>query len=156
MIRGTNKSDRLVDTPNNDTLLGLQGNDTLVSKRGNDTLEGRQGNDTLYQGSGKTVLEGGNGRDVLRGRSGNATFYGGNGSDIFALDTGKGVVTVQDFSAVKDKIFLPDNLGFSDITLRQQGRNTVVKDSNDVLATLANTKASELTAANFTSSLTFG
>ncbi|MDO9706769.1 calcium-binding protein [Paracraurococcus lichenis] len=79
---------KIVDLPDNDTLLGGAGRDTLAGGIGNDYLSGGSGDDSLSGGWGNDTLLGGAGNDTLvGGRYGLETFpddnllIGGRGDD---------------------------------------------------------------------------
>jgi Ca2+-binding RTX toxin-like protein len=80
-INGTNGSDTLIGTSNDDTINGGNGDDTLFGALGNDTLSGGNGEDVLAGGDGNDKLSGGNGDDTLDGDAGNDTLSGDNGDD---------------------------------------------------------------------------
>ncbi len=109
LITGNGTSQRLIGTPELDTLVGLLGNDTLTGLQSDDliigdrlvaplrigdatdrdVLFGDAGNDTLYGGAQGDRLHGGDGDDWLYGEYidadsplfGNDSLYGGNGED---------------------------------------------------------------------------
>ncbi|MGR0188001.1 beta strand repeat-containing protein [Azospirillum aestuarii] len=62
---GTNASDHLYGTPNDDRIRSFKGNDSLEGGEGNDILEGGEENDVLDGGLGSDVLIGGAGDDVF-------------------------------------------------------------------------------------------
>jgi Ca2+-binding RTX toxin-like protein len=87
---GTNGRDRMVGTPNPDTLMAKGGNDTVIGKgsidelsgqRGKDKVIGNDGADHMDGGSGGDVLVGGDGADNLQAASGNDTIYTGTKAD---------------------------------------------------------------------------
>jgi Ca2+-binding RTX toxin-like protein len=107
-------------TPSDDTLIGTDGNDRLLGLDGND------------------VLNGGSGMDVLTG---------GAGNDTFVLNIGKGTDTINDFGT-GDRLGLA-GLSFGQLTITQDGSNTLITVGSESLATLSNVQATTLTSAAF-------
>lgn len=158
LITGTRSSDRLRGTGSDDSLVGLGGNDLLRGLGGADDLNGGTGNDGIDGGEGNDILRGSAGSDRLLGGNGNDTFFsgigsdvltGGKGKDLFVLGKGPGADQVRDFRDRQDKLGLTGNLTFGKLTIEQSGSTTLIKDGNDLLATLRNVKASSLTSADF-------
>lgn len=111
---GSDKSEFMEGTRNEDVLYGKGGNDSLAGRGGNDVLYGNEGGDALHGGSfefdeifhgrkmvpdGKDKLFGGPGDDCVWGGSGNDILYGGEGDDFvgtycldFIMDTGEDVM----------------------------------------------------------------
>lgn len=67
---GTDASDVMSISAQNEVLHGLDGDDSLLGSAGNNSLAGGQGNDTLFGGAGNDIVFGGAGRDVLVGGGG--------------------------------------------------------------------------------------
>lgn len=165
VIRGTNGSDRLVGGRGRDRLIGLDGDDDLIGGMGNDTLVGGNGHDDLFGGDGNDILMGGNGHDdlfggrgndVLRGGHGNDdligglgrdTLIGGAGRDTFVLQP-RGNDIIRDFQAGLDELQLSGGLSFNNLTLQQQGRNTLILDGRYQVALLLNVDANSITSAD--------
>ncbi len=136
-------------------LFGGSGNDTLTSNGKNNRLYGGSGDDKLFVNTNDTLV-GGDGDDVLfAGQKGANRLTGGAGADQFwiangGLPTTKNIVT--DFTSGIDVIGL-GGIGvtkFSDLSLLQQGDDTLVKTGNVELASLLRITANILTANNFT------
>jgi hypothetical protein len=136
-------------------LFGGSGNDTIISNGSNNRIYGGSGDDKLFSGV-NDYLFGGDGDDVLfAGKGGGNRLTGGAGSDQFwvangSLPTAKNVVT--DFTLGVDVIGFGGISGvskFSDLTLLQQGGDTLVKVGNTELASLQGITSSSLTASNF-------
>ncbi|WP_017655606.1 SdiA-regulated domain-containing protein [Fortiea contorta] len=134
---------------------GGSGNDTLISNGNNNRLYGGSGDDKLFSNV-NDYLFGGDGDDVLfAGKAGGNRLTGGAGADQFwvanaSLPTAKNVVT--DFTAGFDVIGIGGVAGvskFSDITLLQQGSDTLVKVGTTEVASLLGVTAAGLTASNF-------
>ncbi|MGF1991778.1 MAG: calcium-binding protein, partial [Nostoc sp. ZfuVER08] len=133
---------------------GGSGNDTLKSNGSNNRLYGGSGDDKLFS-SVNDSLFGGDGDDVLfAGEAGGNKLTGGTGIDQFwianaSLPTAKNIVT--DLTIGTDKIGL-GGVGvtqFSNLTLLQQGSDTLVKTSNTELALLVGITSTSLTANDF-------
>ncbi|PHK06292.1 glycerophosphodiester phosphodiesterase [Nostoc linckia z13] len=133
---------------------GGSGNDTLKSNGSNNRLYGGSGDDKLFS-SVNDSLFGGDGDDVLfAGEAGGNKLTGGTGIDQFwianaSLPIAKNIVT--DLTIGTDKIGL-GGVGvtqFSNLTLLQQGNDTLVKTSNTELALLVGITSTSLTANDF-------
>jgi Ca2+-binding RTX toxin-like protein len=94
-IIGTENSDTINGTPEDDLIQGLGGNDLLRGRgdddwleggTGRDTLEGGAGHDFLFGGDGNDRLVGGAGRDYLEGGTGADRMIGGSGNDEYDVD----------------------------------------------------------------------
>ncbi|MBF2003219.1 MAG: serine hydrolase [Synechococcales cyanobacterium M58_A2018_015] len=121
----------------------------------NRSLVGTAGNDFLL-GSGKLdTIQGQSGDDVISGGKGNDFLWGNAGRDRFYLVPGEGIDGIADFVPTEDRILLP-NLDFEQITLTERYGNTIISltATGERLAGLINVTVSELTAANFVSTLT--
>ena len=64
-----------------DYIIGSAQDDTMNGGAGDDWMRGRDGNDHIYGEIGKDYLEGGKGTDELFGESENDTLLGGDGND---------------------------------------------------------------------------
>ncbi|MBF2077144.1 MAG: hypothetical protein IGR76_01125 [Synechococcales cyanobacterium T60_A2020_003] len=139
----TVESDRLSGGFDRDRLRGGAGNDVLYGDEGNDRLRGDDGDDILF---------GGLGRDRLRG---------GAGADGFALEFDAGSCDrILDFEDGVDKLGIlgdnpntadPDALEalIADLTIRQRGRDTVIKQDGQAIAILQNVDATSITISDF-------
>ncbi|MBC1221812.1 phytase [Nostoc sp. UCD121] len=136
------------------SLFGGSGNDTLTSKGSNNRLYGGSGDDKLFSNVNDSLF-GGDRNDVLfAGQGGGNRLSGGTGADQFwianaSLPTSKNIVT--DFAIGIDKIGL-GGIGVtqvSDLTLLQQGSDTLVKIGNTELASLLGITSNILTANDF-------
>ncbi|MEH2377113.1 MAG: esterase-like activity of phytase family protein [Nostoc sp.] len=159
-----NGSNNLFGAAGNDTLtvvegtrqlsFGGSGNDILKSQGSNNRLYGGSGNDKLFS-SVNDSLFGGDADDVLfAGEQGGNRLSGGAGADQFwianvSLPASKNIVT--DFTVGIDKIGL-GGIGvtqFSNLTLLQQGSDTIVKTGNRELAALLGITSTSLSANDF-------
>lgn len=175
IIAGGAGNDSLTGGIGDDRMLGGTGNDTLVGNSGNDTLKGGAGNDTLNGGPDRNRLFGGVGNDYLVGRNGNDMFRGnagrdflsgqggndlldggagndlittGEGRDRIVIRSGHGLDRVTDFENGQDRIVL-GGLRFSDLTIRQQNSNVLIRNGNERLLLLENTAVEQINAADF-------
>lgn len=139
-INGTSDDDRLQGCKDNETLRGFGGNDILQGEGGKDELIGAKGDDRLVGGSGDDILNGGRGNDVL---------IGGSGRDRFVLLGGQNTDRILDFQNGIDLLELPARLSFSDLTISQQGRNTVIQAGSNPLALLVGIQANQITNVDF-------
>jgi Ca2+-binding RTX toxin-like protein len=133
----TQGDDVLNGTERDNTIDGLKGNDTIRGFAGNDTLLGSEGDDSLLGGQDKDILQGGKGCDRLTG---------GGDRDIFVLSLRSGQDVCIDFKDGVDKLGLSGSLRFDDLTIDQQGRNTLVCAGRVELILLKNVDADSLTA----------
>jgi D-alanyl-D-alanine carboxypeptidase len=119
------------------SLVGTASNDFLLGSGKHDTIQGRAGDD---------LLSGGKGNDFLWGNAGRDRFY---------LVPGEGIDAIVDFVATEDRILLP-NLDVDQINLTERYGNTIISltATGERLGGLINVAASDLTAANFVSTLT--
>lgn len=81
---GRRGDDRLVGSPNGDTLSGAGGDDALIGGLGNDNLNGVDGHDQLFGNAGDDFLDGEEGDDemVAAASADGADFIeGGSGTD---------------------------------------------------------------------------
>lgn len=160
-LAGRGGRDTLIGGGGRDSLSGDAGRDLLNGGGGNDTLDGGGDRDTLTGNGGSDLLDGQGGRDILRGGSGNDGLIGGGGNDvlfgnggrdIFALESGKGRDTIQDFADGVDRFLLGSGLTFDDLNIRNNAQNTasiVRDDSNIPIALVRNIDASSITEADF-------
>ncbi|HAG83412.1 MAG TPA: calcium-binding protein, partial [Cyanobacteria bacterium UBA12227] len=119
-------------------------NDRIGGKAGNDQLYGEEGDDQIWGDDGDDLLRGGLGDDILVGDD----FSGGRGRDTFVLAIGEGTDTIRDFRFGEDVIGLV-GLSFSELSIIQQGKNTVIAFGNETLAVLDQVNASALTEVSF-------
>jgi 5'-nucleotidase / UDP-sugar diphosphatase len=159
-VNGTKGSNRLRGNVGDDVLVGLSGNDLLRGLGGNDDISGGVGNDSMDGGTGNDLMKGGSGTDKMLGGDGNDTLFGGAGDDVITLgkgrdvamlETGRGDNLIKDFTNRQDKLGLGGGLTFRRLTIAQSGRNATISLGGDLLATLRNADAANLTSADFTS-----
>ncbi|MEM9219285.1 MAG: Calx-beta domain-containing protein [Cyanobacteria bacterium P01_F01_bin.150] len=153
-LRGLAGNDRLFGGRGRDRLMGGSGNDRLAGISGNDRLMGQTGDDILNGGSGRDHLNGGAGRDELMGGRGNDTLIGGADSDTFVLQKGHGTDVIRDFTIGEDVIRLQGRLGlgplrFRNLSIQQQGDQTLINARGETLAILQGIQASQLDQTSF-------
>jgi hypothetical protein len=159
----------------NQSLVGTSGNDTLNSfkGKGKNTVRGKGGNDKLFAGQNdklfgdagddildarkgkrKNQLFGGQGNDKLYAKS-LETLDGGQGADELWIANGAfpiGVSTIKNFEIGVDKIgisSLPGVTTFNDLTLTQQGGDTLISAKGQALGVLSGVTASNLSSNDF-------
>lgn len=141
IISGLGGNDRLNGGRGNDQLYGGDGNDRLNGGRGNDQLYGGDGNDRLRGGAGDDFLSGGFGDDVLIGGKGNDRLDGGAGDDTYIVKRGQGNTVIFDNVGL-DGVSGNDTIRFrglsaSDLSLsRVAGTSTI---GSDLLITVTST-----------------
>ena len=125
------------------------GNDIIYGGAGNDQLGGKGGNDQLYGEEGDDQLWGNQGNDLLWGGVGNDTLQGGKGKDTFVLAIGEGTDTITDFQS-QDLLGLAGTLTFGQLSITQDGDNTLIGFDDESLAILSGVEANTLTDGVFT------
>jgi Ca2+-binding RTX toxin-like protein len=131
-----------------DIIFGGSGSDRIGGKAGNDILSGDAGDDFIWGDDGDDIIIGGTGNDTLVGDN----MSGGSGSDLFVFGTGDGTDTILDFEVGSDRIgLITDELAFADLTITQEGSNTVlgVTSTGEQLAVLNGIQASTLSESSF-------
>ena len=146
--KATRHSDSLLGTTKNDKLSGLQGNDQLIGFTGNDQLMGNRGNDLLMGKTGYDLLVGGDGNDTLVGGKGGDRLIGGKGKDIFVVQSTTGIDQVRDFTDGQDKLMLTNALKFGQLSITQQGQDTLISLKNVPLMVLRDVSSTLFTAAD--------
>ncbi|MDZ7958792.1 MAG: hypothetical protein RMY34_13075 [Aulosira sp. DedQUE10] len=117
---------------------------------------GTTGADDLTGGDRADEIYGYQGDDTINGGKGNDTLYGGGGKDTFALATGEGTDTINDFEKGQDKIKLLKGLSFNQLTITPTTGNVEIKvtATNEVLAVAKG--AVQFDASDFLSNLNIG
>jgi Ca2+-binding RTX toxin-like protein len=144
----TRQNDFIVGSTKGDELVGLQGNDQLIGFTGNDLLRGNKGNDLLMGNVGRDLLIGGDGNDTLVGGKGRDRLIGGKGGDRFIVQITTGIDQVIDFTDGQDKLALANEFKFGQLSLIQQGQDTLISLKNTPLMLLHNVSANLITAAD--------
>jgi Ca2+-binding RTX toxin-like protein len=130
-------------TNQDDNIAALAGADFVDSGGGADDVSGGEGNDTLRTGDGADFVSGGLGSDTIDAGAGADTIFsendsdddtvtGGAGSDTFIFAGNHADDTITDFEDGVDLIDLTNYevTDISDLTIRQDGPNTVIEDYN--------------------------
>ena len=147
VLRGDlNKRSPQVSIGGDDIIFGGAGNDRIGGKGGNDQLFGEAGDDQIWGDDGDDILRGGLGNDTLTGDD----FSGGSGSDTFILAINEGTDTIVDFQDDADLIGLANGLTFGQLSITQDGKNTLISVEDETLAMLKGMNANLLTEADFT------
>ncbi len=152
-----------------DQLFGFQAGDDAViflgfCGGGTITLRGVQLDDLdpsdfiLYQNeytgtANADTLTGGAGDDTITGLAGDDTLTGGDGADTFVFASGHGNDTITDFTDGEDTIDLSaftSITGFGDLTVTQNGNNTVITIPGGGTITLQGFTSTDLDATDFT------
>jgi Ca2+-binding RTX toxin-like protein len=127
-------------------------NDTLDDDTDNNPSGGEDEQDTLTGSTPKDQLSGAAADDILlRGGIGNDQLSSSAGIDTFVLAPGEGTDTITDFMVDQDQIGLAEGLSFGQLTITQDGRDTLIKltSDNEILAILSGVQSNTLTAADF-------
>ena len=143
-----------------------EGNNHVTSGDGDDVITAGSGDDIVYAGAGTNTLDLGDGnntvntivvQNVFLTSVGQTTVTTGSGSDTFRLGAGEGILTITNYDS-SDRFelvgFKPDfsgALGFSDLTVAQDGADTVISltGTEDVLAVLQNAQADTINSGDF-------
>ena len=111
-------------------------------------LKGGFDGDTLDGGNGNDRLLGNFGRDILIGGSGKDRLIGGGDADTFVLAVGNGTDVIADFDPFEgDRIGLSGGLGIGELTF--SGRNIIVTETNEILATVRRTDTASIDSNRF-------
>ncbi|WP_139126632.1 calcium-binding protein, partial [Acinetobacter sp. YK3] len=117
------KQQVLVPTESNDTIQGYNSADHLIGLTGNDSLFGNSGNDTLI---------GGTGNDYLNGATGNDNY-------IFNLGDGQDIIESYEYNINKlDRIIFSEGIVVSDVSLKRQSNDLIIKYSENDQITVKN------------------
>ncbi|MEM7061659.1 MAG: TIGR03118 family protein [Cyanobacteria bacterium P01_B01_bin.77] len=143
-----------------------EGNNHVTSGDGDDVITAGSGDDIVYAGAGTNTLDLGDGnntvntivvQNVFLTSVGQTTVTTGSGSDTFRLGAGEGILTITNYDS-SDRFelvgFKPDFsgvIGFSDLTIAQDGTDTVLSltGTEDVLAVLQNVQADTINSGDF-------
>ena len=146
-LLGTRRDDYLSGNGGDDTLFGKGGDDRLLGGDGADFLFGQKGDDELIGEAGDDRLIGGRGDDILSGGAGNNFLRGGAGNDIFVLSS-EGFADVRDFGE-GDLLRLGSTLQFSELSITQNQRHTLIEVNGEQIARLRGVDASSITESLF-------
>jgi Ca2+-binding RTX toxin-like protein len=153
-------------------LIGSAGNDILKGTNGPETLEGVSGADQIIGQGGADRLLGGKGADTIQGQGGNDTVEGGQGDDSLTggasardyfvfheyddeEDSLWGHDVIGDFEDGLDRIDFRNSaefgreIQFSDLTITQDGADTLITAPDDQTIRLLNISAVNITSADF-------
>ena len=141
---------RLGDGSDNSIAKGGRGDDQLFSGAGSDTLRGGAGDDILEGGAGDDRLFGGRGNDILEGGNGSDFLKGHQGADQFVFNTeDRGQDRIADFTDNIDLMVLNGLASFDDLTITQDGNDTLINWAGDSDITLTNFDSTLLGADDF-------
>lgn len=104
---GTNGSDKIVGSPQAETIHGANGDDALLGRAGDDRLFGGKGNDRVNGEEGNDNVKGSSGADTVKGGPGNDLVRGGdhesaNDGKRDVLDCGEGDEDTVEFVPGQD------------------------------------------------------
>ena len=104
-------------------------------------INGGADNDTISTGLGNATINGGTGNDSLSG---------GLGADVFVFDSTFGNDTITDFEDTVDLLdFSSSTLTFADLTITQNGDDTLIEDADGNSITLSGITSTDITADDF-------
>ena len=149
-LEGSSMAELIEGHGGDDQLNGFESGDTLDGGAGSDMLNGGSGDDSLSGGAGNDILYGGQGDDQLNGDQGNDHLTGGSGLDTFVFDTNWGTDMVGDFTDGEDMLDLSStSLQFTDLTITQNGTDTMITEAGGNSILLIGVIATDLTASDF-------
>ena len=125
---------------------------TSTVEPGNNLLDGGLGNDLLFAGHGDRLF-GRNGDDLLFVSDGDNRLTGGLGADQFWIATGalpSSTNTVADFRIDTDVLGIGGlELTFDDLSIVQQGQNTLISALDTDIAILEGIQADDIDSSSF-------
>lgn len=136
----------------NDTVQGVADEEALLGNKGQDRIAGGAGNDSLRGGRDNDSLSGENGNDTLSGDRGADTLTGGEGADVFIVQPNRdGSDIITDYQDGADKLLLNGSLNFKNITISNNGGNTLIADNitGQILTVLQGIDSSTIDASDF-------
>ncbi len=158
-VVGGLRSDVIYGEEGNDILRGdfkkgstkgaLGGDDIIYGGKGKDQIWGNGGKDKLYGEEGNDKIWGDDGDDLLCGGQGQDKLKGGKGKDTFVVAVSEGTDTIGDFKVGEDFIGLSGQLTFGQLSITQNGKNTLIGFEDKTLAILTGVNASTLTEHYF-------
>ena len=124
-----------------ETVNGTANDDFLLSLDGNDTVNGNEGNDVIYGSQGNDLMNGGAGNDVIYAGAGIDNLTGGIGADIFVIARDNFADAITDFELGTDKIALTNGLRFGQLAITDDGTDTQIRiaASGRTIAVVSNT-----------------
>ncbi|MBX2854566.1 MAG: choice-of-anchor I family protein [Rhodobacteraceae bacterium] len=148
-VLGGAGDDELRGSLGNDVIRGGEGDDAIFGGAGDDILRGNAGNDEILGNAGDDILDGGAGDDVLNGGLGVDRLSGGEGADTFVFVGPFETDVVRDFDAGVDQLMIGGVSSFDDLTLTQNGDNTIVTVDANRSVILNSVDADDLAADDF-------
>lgn len=95
------------------------------------------------------IGSGDDGNDIVAGKQVDNLLFGGAGSDTFVLASGEGTATIRNFNIEEDSIGLASDMKFGQLSITQNGNDTLVSFNNESLAILEGIKANTLIDSTF-------
>jgi predicted extracellular nuclease len=148
-VYGNGGNDIFLGEDGNDELYGGAGNDYFDAGNGNDKIYAYGGNNTILGRAGNDTIEVGNGINFIDGGLGNDTIRLGGGKDTIVLTRGNGIDTIYNYSAGSTRFNLTAGLTYNDLTVMQDGSNTLIRAGSEKLASLMGVQASSVTSSSF-------
>ncbi|MEG4500433.1 Calx-beta domain-containing protein, partial [Microcoleus sp. F10-C6] len=136
----------------NDTVQGVADEQAILGNKGQDRVAGGAGNDSLRGGRDNDHLFGEDGNDTLSGDRGADSLTGGGGADVFIVQQNRdGSDVITDYQDGADKLLLNGSLNFNNLTISNNGGNTVIADktTGQVLTVLQGINNSTIDASDF-------
>lgn len=136
----------------NDTVQGVADEEAILGNKGQDRVAGGAGNDSLRGGRDNDRLFGEDGNDTLSGDRGADSLTGGEGADVFIVQPNRdGSDVITDYQDGSDKLSLNGSLTFNNLTISNNGGNTVIADkiTGQALTVLQGIDSSTIDASDF-------
>jgi probable HAF family extracellular repeat protein len=111
------------------------GDNRILTGTGRDVVVAGSGNDVIYTGDGADTINAGNGTNLINSGLGDDAITLGSGKNRIILETGQGSATINGFTA-DDQLRLGESLLGKSLSFTTNGRDTLVKSGEDLLATL--------------------
>lgn len=139
LMLGEDGDDLLFGDDGDDQLEGGNGNDWLFGYAGDDIIRGGDGDDLLFGLDGADLMEGGAGNDQLLGGRGGDTIDGGDGDDLIRAGSGddtiifsNGADVVLEFETSQDTLDFTASetvLSMADLTINTFETGTLLSDA---------------------------
>lgn len=114
-------------------------------------LDYTNGGDIVLGNNGNNQLVGGSSDDILDGGAGNDQYIGNAGQDTFVVSVDQGTDTIVNYERGVDVMGLANGLTFSDLSIVQQGSDSLIRANGETSTVVQGVHASQLGEDDFTS-----
>ena len=131
--------------------------ESVIGSDANDIITGNDENNRLSSGAGNDIIHGNNGGNVIYGGAGDDTLSGGGSGALFLFEEHHGSDVILDFKT-QDAGLRASGLidlartavsSFDDLTLTQNGTDTIITGIEGTRITLSNIDATSITGDDF-------